>query len=74
MNIDIQRAKAEEKPVLRKMLELYAYDFSEIDKDDLNDHGEFGYGYLDYYWLESVAQQNNTAGPKLPQTPGCSIF
>lgn len=33
-------------------MELYQYDFSEFEDTDLNEHGYFGYAYLDYYWVE----------------------
>ncbi|MEP7216190.1 MAG: GNAT family N-acetyltransferase, partial [Anaerolineaceae bacterium] len=38
------------KAVLRRLLELYHYDFTEFLPLDLNEHGEFGYQYLDHYW------------------------
>ena len=41
-----------DKPVIRKLLELYCYDFSEFTKEDVNEHGLFGYRYLDHYWTE----------------------
>jgi predicted acetyltransferase len=34
------------------MMELYLYDFSEFDDSDLDEHGYFGYGDLDYFWFE----------------------
>jgi len=34
------------------MMELYLHDFSEFDGDDLDEHGRFGYGDLDYFWFE----------------------
>ena len=52
MNIEIQRAKPEEKSLLRRMLELYLYDFSEFSGEALNNSGEYGYNYLDSYWTE----------------------
>lgn len=33
-------------------MELYQYDFSEFDGQDLDEHGCFGYGDLDYFWFE----------------------
>ena len=52
MKIDIQIARYEEKHLLKKMLELYAYDFSIFEDRDLNEFGEYGYRYLDLYWIE----------------------
>ena len=46
MKIDIQPARYEEKHLLKKMLELYAYDCSEFEDADLNEFGEYGYRYL----------------------------
>jgi predicted acetyltransferase len=34
------------------MMELYQYDFSEFEGTDLDQHGCFGYTYLDHYWVE----------------------
>lgn len=53
MNINIQVAKYSEKHLLRNMLELYAYDLSIFENKDLNEFGEYGYRYLDLYWIES---------------------
>ncbi|HEX3815587.1 MAG TPA: GNAT family N-acetyltransferase [Mycobacteriales bacterium] len=50
--MEIIPASETEKPVLRRLLELYGYDFSEIDGRDVDEHGEFGYRYLDHYWTD----------------------
>jgi len=34
-------------------MELYSYDFSEFEPDDVDEHGLYGYKYLDHYWTES---------------------
>jgi predicted acetyltransferase len=34
------------------MMELYLYDFSEYEDSDLDEHGYFTYGDLDYFWHE----------------------
>ena len=52
MNIEIQPASLEEKIILRHLMELYAYDFSEFEHCDVDAHGLFGYDYLDHYWTE----------------------
>ncbi|MEM7591897.1 MAG: GNAT family N-acetyltransferase [Cyanobacteria bacterium P01_A01_bin.83] len=52
MNIEITSASVTDKSVIRQMMELYQYDFSEFTKADLNEHGHFGYPYLDNYWVE----------------------
>ncbi len=55
MDVSITPAAFEEKAVLRRLLELYLHDFSEFDGADVNEHGEFGYRYLDHYWAEGEA-------------------
>jgi predicted acetyltransferase len=43
----------EEKAVLQRLLELYLHDLSEFDEDiRLNEHGLYGYRYLDHYWTD----------------------
>lgn len=53
MEIRIEPVPAAQKSVLRQMLELYLYDFSEFSKEDLAENGYFGYTYLDAYWQEA---------------------
>ncbi len=53
MNIEVQPASLEDKVILRNLMELYAYDFSEFDQCDVDAHGLFGYNRLDHYWIES---------------------
>jgi predicted acetyltransferase len=53
MDIEIARATVNERPVLRQLLELYQYDFSEFDDADLTPMGLYDYPYLDHYWVES---------------------
>ncbi|MEP6870498.1 MAG: GNAT family N-acetyltransferase, partial [Anaerolineaceae bacterium] len=50
MKVAVEPAAFEEKAVLRRLLELYIYDFMEYLPLALNEHGEFGYRYLDHYW------------------------
>ena len=52
-DIEIYRADKNEKSIIRKMLELYLYDFSEFDQADINEHGEYGYDRLDDYWTDN---------------------
>ena len=52
MNIEMRKAGIEEKPVLRNLMELYRYDSSEFDCDDVGEHGLFNYRYFDHYWTE----------------------
>lgn len=51
-NIKISPAAVDERPILRQMMELYEYDFSEFDGSDLSPMGLYDYPYLDHYWVE----------------------
>lgn len=50
--ITIQKVEYEHKSTLRNLLELYKYDFSEFDPEDVNENGLYDYKYLDHYWTE----------------------
>jgi predicted acetyltransferase len=52
MAIEITEAALEQKPLLRNLLELYNYDFSEFDGADVSEDGLYGYPPLEYYWNE----------------------
>ena len=52
MKIEITEATLDDKPVLRRLLEFKDYELSPFDNSDVNEHGEFGYRYLDHYWTE----------------------
>ena len=52
MNIQLQIPSRSERSLVRHLMELYQYDFSEFDGQDLDEHGCFGYGDLDYFWFE----------------------
>ena len=54
VNVKLIKVAESEKSVLRNLMELYAYDFSEFDGEDVNEHGLFGYTYFDYYWTEET--------------------
>lgn len=53
MNITLEEVSILQKSVLRNLLELYAYDFTEFIPDDVDCHGLYGYKYLDHYWTEA---------------------
>jgi predicted acetyltransferase len=53
VELHVSRAAERDRPVLRRLLELYSYDFSEFDDRDLDADGEYGYRYLDDYWADS---------------------
>ena len=50
--VEVLEATPEDKSVVRQLMELYLYDFSEFVDADLDPHGYFGYQYLDNYWTE----------------------
>jgi len=52
VNIAIRAVAYEDKPVLRNLMQLYLYDMSEFDNEDMSHHGLFEYKYLDHYWIE----------------------
>jgi predicted acetyltransferase len=52
MNIELRTPDRSERFVIRNMMELYLHDFSEFEDAELDEHGLFGYGDLDYFWFE----------------------
>jgi predicted acetyltransferase len=54
MNIALRTAARPDRELIRRMMELYLYDFSEYTREDLDEHGQFVYGDLDYYWFEKT--------------------
>lgn len=52
LKIEVCVAELSDKPVLRNLMELYIYDFSEFELWDVDAHGLFGYRYLDHYWTD----------------------
>jgi predicted acetyltransferase len=51
--VKVLRASIHEKLILRHLLQLYLYDFTEFDGDDVDEHGLYHYSYLDHYWTEA---------------------
>ena len=50
----VQTARQQHKEVLRQLLEFNAYEFSRFfDDADVDEHGRFGYPYLDDYWTDA---------------------
>ena len=52
MNIEIVGVKEQEKEALMSLLEKYLYEFSQWEKTDVNEDGNYGYEYLDCYFDE----------------------
>jgi predicted acetyltransferase len=55
MTVEVVRASLSDKAVLRRLLQLYHYDFSELTGEDLDEHGEFAHHYLDHYWTDPAS-------------------
>jgi predicted acetyltransferase len=53
VEVTVHEASEEAGPVLRRLLELNAYEFSAIDGRDIGPDGEYGYPYLDHYWTST---------------------
>jgi len=54
LNIEIVPVCEKHKSVLRQLIELYCYDFSEYTHDEVDEHGFYGYSYLDHYWTDET--------------------
>lgn len=52
MEVELVPAEKQDKSVVRNLMELYLYDFSEFAGDDVDEHGLYGYNRLDHYWTE----------------------
>ena len=52
VNVQVTTAELRDKPLLRQLLQLYQYDFSEFDPVDVDVDGFYRYGYFDNYWTE----------------------
>jgi len=52
MQIELNEATLRDKPIIQNMMQLYLYDFSEIEGFDPDERGLFHYRYLDQYWTE----------------------
>lgn len=50
MKLEIKKAPIEQKHVLKNLLELYVYDFTEFGPYDVNADGLFGYPHLDGFF------------------------
>lgn len=50
--LKISLAQYHDKSVLRNLMQLYLYDFSEFDQAEVDHFGLYGYKYLDHYWTD----------------------
>ena len=53
MDVQVVEALEDDRTVIRRLLQLYHYDFSEFDGSDVNPHGEYLHRYFDEYWTDS---------------------
>ena len=51
--VEVLEARVADKPVVRRLLELYLHDFSVFTGNDVDARGRFGYDFLDAYWTDS---------------------
>jgi len=51
--VEVVAATLGDKLAISRLLELYQYDFTEFVDGDVDEHGSFGYRYLDQYWTDS---------------------
>lgn len=51
-DIEVIPAAAEQEPTLANLLQLYAHDFSELHRLEMDGAGRFGYPLLPLYWSE----------------------
>lgn len=53
MDVALEQVSFEQRSVLRNLMELCQHDYSEFNGEEVNEHGLFGYRYLDHYWTEA---------------------
>jgi predicted acetyltransferase len=53
VQVEVVEAGDDDRTVVRRLLQLYHYDFSEFDGADVNPHGEYLHRYLDEYWTDA---------------------
>lgn len=53
MDVELELVSFEQKSVLHNLMELCQHDYSEFGGEEVNEHGLFGYRYLDHYWTEA---------------------
>lgn len=51
--VEVKRAAISDKPILRHLLQLYSYDFTEFEDIDMDEDGLYRYDYFDHYWTEA---------------------
>ena len=61
MTVELVRASVSDKAVLRRLLQLCHYDFSEWNGDDVDEHGGFRHLHLDHYWTDPDSQRKGAS-------------
>jgi predicted acetyltransferase len=51
-SVEVRRASIGDKLILRHLIQLYSYDFTEFEEIEMDEHGLFRYDYFDHYWTE----------------------
>lgn len=59
MQVIIEAVAFEDKPVLRRLVQLYLHDMSEFTGADVDAHGEYGYRYFDHYWSPDAGEERH---------------
>ena len=61
LTVHVEPAAYEEKGILRRLLQLYLYDFTEFAPEDIviGRDGEFPYRYVDHYWAPAKDEQRH---------------
>ena len=52
-DVEMELVSFEQKSVLHNLMELCQHDYSEFGGEEVNEHGLFGYRYLDHYWTKA---------------------
>src|SRR5258708_10327349 len=52
MDVEVAEGVDDDRTVVRRLLQLYHYDFSEFDGSDVNRHGEYLHRFFDEYWTD----------------------
>ena len=66
--VEVVAATLDDKLAISRLLELYQYDFAEFTGEDVDEHGSFGYRFLDQYWTDAdrhpflIRNDGNIAG------------
>ncbi len=67
MNVMVEPATIDAKSVIRRLMQLYLYDFTEFLSIEIDEHGEFANTYLDHYW---ALDERETREPFLLRADG----